>query len=57
MMHELIGLLLYAFFASWAILIVVNLKDLAITNLARTLVALTAFSLMYLSGVFLYVFI
>jgi hypothetical protein len=56
-MHELIGLLLYAFFASWAILIVVNLKDLAITNLARTLVALTAFSLMYLSGVFLYVFI
>jgi uncharacterized membrane protein len=56
-MHELLGLLLYAFFASWAIFVVVNLKDLALTSLARFLVAAIAFGLMYISGVFLYVFV
>ena len=56
-MSELFGLLLYAFFATWSIMIVSNLKDVVSTPLSRVIVGLTALTCMYISGVCLYVFI
>lgn len=54
-MRELIGLFFYAFFASWAIMIVVNLRDSVATGISRAIVAFIALILLYVSGICLYV--